>query len=128
MKTRAAVIRQMEKPRPYAGSQPLAIEELDLEPPGEGEILIKIRAAGLCHSDLSTINGDRPRQMPMVLGHEAAGEVMETGPGVQRSSRRRSRHPGLRAQLRPLPAVHGRAAGALRAGLQGQRRRHAALG
>ena len=83
MKTRAAVIRQMEKPRPYAGSQPLAIEELDLEPPGEGEILIKIRAAGLCHSDLSTINGDRPRQMPMVLGHEAAGEVMETGPGVR---------------------------------------------
>ncbi|MET0569316.1 MAG: zinc-dependent alcohol dehydrogenase family protein [Hyphomicrobiaceae bacterium] len=83
MKTRAAVIRQMEKPRPYAGSQPLAIEELDLDPPGEGEILIKIRAAGLCHSDLSTINGDRPRQMPMVLGHEAAGEVMEIGPGVR---------------------------------------------
>jgi alcohol dehydrogenase len=83
MKTRAAVIRQMEKPRPYAGSQPLAIEELDLDPPGEGEILIKIRAAGLCHSDLSTINGDRPRQMPMVLGHEAAGEVVETGPGVR---------------------------------------------
>lgn len=83
MKTRAAVITQMEKPRPYAASQPLAIEELELDPPGEGEILVKIRAAGLCHSDLSTINGDRPRQMPMVLGHEAAGEVMETGPGVR---------------------------------------------
>jgi alcohol dehydrogenase len=83
MKTRAAVIRQMEKPRPYAGSQPLTIEELDLDPPDEGEILVKIRAAGLCHSDLSTINGDRPRQMPMVLGHEAAGEVMETGRSVR---------------------------------------------
>lgn len=83
MKTRAAVIKEMEKPRPYAASQPLVIEELDLDPPGEGEVLVKIRAAGLCHSDLSTINGDRPRQMPMVLGHEAAGEVMETGPGVK---------------------------------------------
>jgi alcohol dehydrogenase len=83
MKTRAAVITEMEKPRPYATSRPMVIEELDLDPPGEGEILVKIRAAGLCHSDLSTINGDRPRQMPMVLGHEAAGEVMELGAGVK---------------------------------------------
>ncbi|MFM9849490.1 MAG: zinc-dependent alcohol dehydrogenase family protein [Hyphomicrobiaceae bacterium] len=83
MKIRAAVITEMEKPRPYAISHPMTIEELDLDPPGEGEILVKIRAAGLCHSDLSTINGDRPRQMPMVLGHEAAGEVMELGAGVK---------------------------------------------
>lgn len=83
MKTRAAVITEMEKPRPYAKSRPLVIEELDLAPPGPGEVLVKIRAAGLCHSDLSTINGDRPRQMPMALGHEAAGEVVETGPGVR---------------------------------------------
>jgi alcohol dehydrogenase len=83
MKTRAAVIREMQKPRPYATSKPLIIEELDLDPPGEGEVLIRVRAAGLCHSDLSTINGDRPRQMPMVLGHEAAGEVLELGSGVR---------------------------------------------
>lgn len=83
MKTRAAVIREMQKPRPYATSKPLIIEELDLDAPGEGEVLIRIRAAGLCHSDLSTINGDRPRQMPMVLGHEAAGEVLELGAGVR---------------------------------------------
>jgi alcohol dehydrogenase len=83
MKTRAAVIREMQKPRPYATSKPLIIEELDLDPPGEGEVLIRVRAAGLCHSDLSTINGDRPRQMPMVLGHEAAGEVLELGIGVR---------------------------------------------
>jgi alcohol dehydrogenase len=83
MKTRAAVITEMEKPRPYATSRPMVIEELDLDPPGESEILVKIHAAGLCHSDLSTINGDRPRQMPMVLGHEAAGEVMELGAGVK---------------------------------------------
>jgi alcohol dehydrogenase len=83
MKTRAAVIYEMQKPRPYAQSQPMVIEELDLDPPGEGEVLVRIRAAGLCHSDLSTINGDRPRSMPMVLGHEAAGEVMELGAGVK---------------------------------------------
>jgi alcohol dehydrogenase len=83
MKTRAAVLHEMQKPRPYATSQPLVIEELDLDPPGEGEVLIRIRAAGLCHSDLSTVNGDRPRAMPMVLGHEAAGEVVELGAGVR---------------------------------------------
>ena len=75
MKTRAAVIHEMQKPRPYARSKPMVIETLDLDPPGQGEVMLRIRAAGLCHSDLSTINGDRPRQMPMVLGHEAAGEA-----------------------------------------------------
>lgn len=83
MRIRAAVINEMEKPRPYARSRPLVIEELELAPPGAGEILVRIKAAGLCHSDLSTINGDRPRQMPMVLGHEAAGEVVELGAGVE---------------------------------------------
>lgn len=83
MKTRAAVLYEMQKPRPYATSRPLVIEELDLAPPAEGEIMVRIRAAGLCHSDLSTINGDRPRQMPMALGHEAAGEVVEIGSGVK---------------------------------------------
>lgn len=83
MKTRAAVLYEMEKPRPYAVSRPLVIEELELSPPGPGEIMVRIRAAGLCHSDLSTINGDRPRQMPMALGHEAAGEVVELGAGVK---------------------------------------------
>jgi len=66
---------------PYADSRPLEVEELELGPPGPGELLIEVRAAGLCHSDLSVIDGSRPRVMPMVLGHEAAGEVLETGPG-----------------------------------------------
>lgn len=83
MKSRAAILREAGKPRPYAKSQPLTIEEIDLAPPGEGEVLLRIRAAGLCHSDLSTINGDRPRDMPIALGHEAAGEVLELGPGVK---------------------------------------------
>ncbi len=82
MKTRAAVLHEMGSERPYSDSKPLVIEELDLEPPGDGEVLIQIKAAGLCHSDLSVMNGSRPRPTPMALGHEAAGEVMEVGPGV----------------------------------------------
>jgi alcohol dehydrogenase len=82
MKIKAAVIREMGLAQPYAKSRPLVIEEVELDKPGEREVLVQIKAAGLCHSDLSTINGDRPRQMPMVLGHEAAGVVVECGPGV----------------------------------------------
>ncbi|HZP88699.1 MAG TPA: zinc-dependent alcohol dehydrogenase family protein [Burkholderiales bacterium] len=82
MKIKAAVIRQIGLPQPYAQSKPLSIEQVDLAAPGEREVLVRVKAAGLCHSDLSTINGDRPRPMPMVLGHEAAGEVLECGPGV----------------------------------------------
>jgi alcohol dehydrogenase len=83
MRTRAAVLYEMEKPRPYAQSQPLHIEELELAGPGVGEVLVEIVAAGLCHSDLSVVDGSRPRVMPMVLGHEAAGIVREVGPGVR---------------------------------------------
>ncbi|MEI7969257.1 MAG: zinc-dependent alcohol dehydrogenase family protein [Betaproteobacteria bacterium] len=82
MKIRAAVIREMGLPQPYAQSRPLSIEDVDLAPPQQREVLVQVKAASLCHSDLSTINADRPRQMPMVLGHEAAGVVVETGPGV----------------------------------------------
>jgi alcohol dehydrogenase len=67
---------------PYAQSKPLSVEQVDLDPPGKDEVLVRIAAAGLCHSDLSVINGDRPRPPPMVLGHEAAGVVEEPGPGV----------------------------------------------
>jgi alcohol dehydrogenase len=82
MKIRAAVLHEMGIAPPYAQSKPLTIETLDLDPPGAGEVLVKIRAAGLCHSDLSVINGDRPRPTPMALGHEAAGEVVDCGSGV----------------------------------------------
>ena len=82
MKIRAAVLNAMGTPTPYAKTKPLTIEEIDLRPPGPGEILVKMGAAGLCHSDLSVINGDRPRPVPMALGHEAAGVVEELGPGV----------------------------------------------
>ncbi|WP_298231462.1 zinc-dependent alcohol dehydrogenase family protein [uncultured Azohydromonas sp.] len=82
MKIRAAVLTRIGAPAPYVQSQPLALREVELEPPGPGELLVRVRAAGLCHSDLSVVNGDRPRPVPMVLGHESAGEVVECGPGV----------------------------------------------
>lgn len=82
MKIRAAVLETIGAPAPYAQSQPLKIREVELAPPGPDEVLIRVRAAGLCHSDLSVISGDRPRPVPMVLGHESAGEVVECGPGV----------------------------------------------
>ena len=79
MNVRGAVLREMGLPKPYAESRPLEIVELELAPPGPGELLVRVGAAGLCHSDLSVIDGSRPRVMPMVLGHEAAGEVVATG-------------------------------------------------
>ena len=83
MKVRAAVLRNSGSQKPYAESQPLGIEEVELAPPSRGEIMVRILAAGLCHSDLSVIDGSRPRPLPMVLGHEAAGEIVELGDGVE---------------------------------------------
>ena len=83
MKTKAAVLRRMGVEPPYAETKPLSIETVELDPPGRDEVLVRIGAAGLCHSDLSVINGDRPRPLPMALGHEAAGVVEEVGEGVQ---------------------------------------------
>lgn len=82
VETRAAVLSSMGAARPYADSRPLSVQTVALEPPGRGEVQVAIRAAGLCHSDLSVINGDRPRPLPMALGHEAAGVVEALGPGV----------------------------------------------
>jgi alcohol dehydrogenase len=82
MQVRAAILEAMGASRPYTDSRPLKIERIELAPPGPGEIRVRIVAAGLCHSDLSVVNGDRPRVMPMALGHEAAGVVEELGSGV----------------------------------------------
>jgi Zn-dependent alcohol dehydrogenase len=84
MKVRTAILREMGLAPPYATSRPLEIAEVELDDPGPGEVLLRVRAAGLCHSDLSVINGSRPRVMPMALGHEAAGEVVACGEGVTR--------------------------------------------
>jgi alcohol dehydrogenase len=82
MRFRAAVLRQAGAARPYASSRPLAIETVELPPPAAGEVLVRIEAASICHSDLSVVNGDRRWPLPIVPGHEAAGVVEKTGPGV----------------------------------------------
>ena len=82
MKIKAAVLHAIGLERPYTETRPLHIEELELDPPGDNEVLVQIKAAGLCHSDLSVIDGNRPRPVPMALGHEAAGVVKAVGRGV----------------------------------------------
>ena len=101
LNVRGALLREMGLPRPYAETRPLEIVDLTLDPPGPGEVLLRVRAAGLCHSDLSVINGSRPRVMPMVLGHEASGEVVATGDGVTKV------RPGDHAVLTFVPACGG---------------------
>ncbi|WAP67992.1 zinc-dependent alcohol dehydrogenase family protein [Jiella pelagia] len=79
---RAAVLNASPVAAPFAKTRPLTIQTLDLEAPGRGEVLVRVKAAGLCHSDLSVVNGARPRPVPMALGHEAAGVVEALGEGV----------------------------------------------
>ena len=66
----------------YEKFQPLAVEELELESPRQREVLVKMTASGVCHSDLHYMKGDREHPLPVVLGHEGAGIVEETGPDV----------------------------------------------
>jgi alcohol dehydrogenase len=82
VKFSAAVLREAGADRPYARSRPLAIEQVELPDPGPGEVLVRIRAVSLCHSDLSVVNGDRRWPLPIVPGHEAAGTIEQAGPGV----------------------------------------------
>src|SRR6204780_629232 len=76
MKTKAAVV--------YEPGKPIEIEELDLDGPQEGEVLIRYTHAGLCHSDIHIAHGDLEARLPMVLGHEGAGIIEEVGAGVTR--------------------------------------------
>ncbi|RYE41691.1 MAG: alcohol dehydrogenase [Hyphomicrobiales bacterium] len=79
---KGAVLRKTAEPGMYTNTTPLAVEELTLAAPGPNEVLVRIEAAGVCHSDLSVINGSRPRPLPMLLGHEAAGIVVDFGEEV----------------------------------------------
>lgn len=83
VKVRAAILEEIGREPPYAQSRPLSIGEVDLDGPGPGEVLVRMAAAGLCHSDLSVIDGNRVRPTPMVLGHEAAGVVQEVAPDIR---------------------------------------------
>lgn len=82
MQMTAAVMYEQGLPTPYQQSQPLHIDRVELEKPGPGEVLVEVRAAGLCHSDLSQVAGLRKRTLPVVMGHEGAGVVREVGAGV----------------------------------------------
>lgn len=79
---RGAVLNTAGAPSPYAQSRPITIDRLTLSEPGPGEVMVRVEAASLCHSDLSVVNGSRPRPLPMLLGHEAAGIVEAVGDHV----------------------------------------------
>jgi Zn-dependent alcohol dehydrogenase len=76
MKTTAALLR--------AAKQPFEITTLDLAPPGPGEVQVRVKAAGVCHSDWHIVTGDTPFPMAAVLGHEGAGVIEAVGAGVKR--------------------------------------------
>jgi len=80
---RGAVLDRIGLARPYAESRPISVVGLDLDPPGTDEVMVRIEAAGVCHSDLSVVDGNRVRPVPMLLGHEAAGIVEEVGPQTE---------------------------------------------
>lgn len=80
MQITGAVLERCGAPAPFAASRPLTIGPVELDPPGPGELLVRIETAGLCHSDLSVVDGSRLRPVPMLLGHEAAGIVEAAGP------------------------------------------------
>lgn len=76
MKTRAAVA--------FSSGKPLEVIEVDLEGPKAGEVLVELKATGICHTDAFTLSGDDPEgQFPVILGHEGAGVVVDVGPGVK---------------------------------------------
>ncbi len=79
---RGAVLESCDNKRPFAVSRPITVSDLDLAGPGPNEVLVRIEAAGVCHSDLSVVDGNRRRPTPMLLGHESAGRIVEVGEKV----------------------------------------------
>jgi Zn-dependent alcohol dehydrogenase len=82
MRITGAVLEEVGRQGPFSTTHPITVQDLELDPPGENEVLVRIEAAGLCHSDLSVVDGNRPRPVPMLLGHESAGIVEEVGTNV----------------------------------------------
>ena len=97
MKVKAAVMWEV--------GQPLDVCEVDLDEPKAGEVLVKIGSAGICRSDRHFMHGDAPIAIPVVLGHEGAGTVVQTGPRRYPRPGGRSGHPVLRPRLRTLPLL-----------------------
>ncbi len=106
MKITGAVLEEIGRPGPYATSCPISISELELDEPQAGEVRVRMTASGICHSDLSVVNGARPRPVPMLLGHESTGIIEELGEGVD------GLHVGQHVTLAFLPRC-GKCAGCL---------------
>jgi alcohol dehydrogenase len=83
MRITGAVLEESGRAAPFGTTRPLVICELELADPGPTELLVRIESAGICHSDLSVVDGNRPRPVPMLLGHEAAGIVERVGDQVR---------------------------------------------
>ncbi len=133
MEITAAVLEACDRPRPFAASRPLTVQEVSLDAPGPTEVRVRIEAAGICHSDLSVVDGNRVRPTPMVLGHEASGIVEVVGGTVDDLSPgdrvvltflpRCGTCPGCATDGR-LPCERGSAANAAGTLLAGERRLH----
>src|SRR5665811_168591 len=92
MKTRAAVAR--------APGKTLSLETVEIEGPKAGEVMVEVKATGICHTDEYTLSGADPEGLfPAIFGHEGAGIVVEVGPGPEEG---RSRHPALHAGMPPV--------------------------
>jgi len=83
MKVRAAILREMGRTAPYIESQPLTMETVDLAPPGLGNSVCACWQLVCATQTYPVIDGSRPRPMPMVLGHETTGEIVELGADVE---------------------------------------------
>ena len=95
MEVRAAVA--------HKAGEPLAIETVQLEGPKAGEVMVEIKATGICHTDEFTLSGGDPEGIfPSILGHEGAGVVVDVGAGSRVGQERRPRDPAVHAGM---PAV-----------------------
>lgn len=79
---RAAVVRRLGLDGSFGETRPITVEDVTVSAPGEGQVLVRVLSAGLCHSDLSAIRGLRGKPVPAVIGHEGAGVVESVGEGV----------------------------------------------
>ena len=101
MKTRAAVA--------WEAGKPLSIEEVDLQGPKKGEVLVRLVATGVCHTDAYTLSGADPEgAFPTILGHEGGGVVEEVGPEREEREGRRPRDPALHARVQEVQVLQVR--------------------
>ena len=89
-----------------AAGKPLEVTTVQLEGPREGEVLVEIKATGVCHTDEFTLSGADPEGLfPAILGHEGAGVVVDIGKRRHQREERRSRHSALHAGMPAVPVL-----------------------